>query len=195
MKPAIAAFYRHYPVTATFIALSIVLSLVTGFGYFKQPLMGLVFDQEAILSGQIWRLVTPIFLHFPAFGIVFAHLAFNMIWLYFFGIRLERFEGSGFLLLLILLIALGSNVAQSWVSLGIFGGMSGVVYGLLGYLFIQGKFNRGYPHSVPDNLAYFLIGFMLVSMTGLLGSQIANTAHVVGFLLGATVALPRLKRN
>lgn len=189
------ALYQRYPITTIFIVTSVLISTITWFGYVDSTLLWFVFDRDLILSGQIWRAITPIFLHFPAFGIIFAHLAFNMIWLYFFGIRIEKLDSSRFLLLLIMLSGLLSNIAQSLVSLGIFGGMSGVVYALLGYVFIRGKFDKTYPQTVPDNMAYFLIGFMLLSITGLLGSNIANTAHVVGFVVGGLFAVAMLKHH
>lgn len=188
------ALYQRYPVTMWFIALSVLISTMTWFGYIYTTLQWFVFDRELILSGQVWRVITPIFLHFPALGIVFAHLAFNVIWLYFFGIRIEPVDGSRFLLLLILLSGSVSNVAQSLVTVGIFGGMSGVVYALLAYVFLCGKFNRRYPQTVPENMAYVLIGLMLLSMFGVFGEGIANTAHVVGFAVGALFAVVRIKR-
>lgn len=187
-------YYRQSPITAIFIALSIFFSVITGFGSVPSVLSWLVYDNTLIVQGQLWRLITPVFLHFPALGIVFAHLAFNMIWLHVFGHAIERAESSKKLLILILVAAVISNVAQSLASDAIFGGMSGVVYALLGYLFLQGKRNPYYPVRLPDNLAYFLIGYMLIAATGLLGNDIANTAHIVGFFTGLAFALLRVSR-
>ena len=58
-----------------------------------------------ISAGQVWRLITPVFLH----GSI-AHLGFNMYALYIIGRNLERFYGHGRFLLLYFLGAFGGNV-------------------------------------------------------------------------------------
>ena len=58
-------------------------------------------------DGHYWRLVTPIFLHF---GVL--HLVFNALWLGLLGSKIERAAGSVQALLLIITIAMVSNVGQ-----------------------------------------------------------------------------------
>lgn len=186
-------YYQKSPVTIIFIGLSLFVSVITWFGSLPSVLVWFYYDKTMIADGQLWRLVTPIFLHFPALGVVFAHLAFNMIWFYLFGHAIERIESSRFLLILILTTAIFSNIAQSIVSQAMFGGMSGVVYALLGYLFLIRQLTPGYPEKIPNNIAYFLIAYMLIAATGLLGDGIANTAHVVGFIMGLLFAWIRVK--
>ncbi len=181
--------FRTLPVTMTLIALSCLISVITWFGRFYPTLDWFYYDSQRIAIGQIWRLLTPVFLHFPVMGIIFAHLAFNMIWLFQFGQLIERYNSSRFLLLLVVVSGVISNVAQAQFTFGLFGGMSGVVYALLGYLFVMQKLNPYYPARLQDNIAYFLIGFMLLAATGLLGNGIANTAHIVGFITGVVFAV------
>lgn len=184
---------RTMPVTMTLIALSCAISLITWFGHVHTTLDWFYYDESRIAAGQVWRLITPIFLHFPAMGIVFAHLAFNMIWLFQFGQLIERYDSPTFLLLLVVSAGLISNIAQAHMTYGLFGGMSGVVYALLGYLFVMKKRQPSYQGHVHDNIAYFLIGFMLLAAVGLFGGGIANTAHIVGFAVGVVFALYRSK--
>lgn len=192
----IRTFNPNIPVTILFIAFSIGISVITWFGAIHSTLSWFIYDQQLIFSGQIWRLITPIFLHFPTLGIIFAHLAFNMIWLYQFGNLIEQTDSSHFLLILIIVSGILSNIAQDWMSsYGIFGGMSGVVYALLGYLFIIKKLNPRYPAGIQDNIAYFLIGFMLISAIGLLGDGIADTAHITGFIIGILFACWRARKS
>ncbi|PID66503.1 MAG: hypothetical protein CR975_02565 [Gammaproteobacteria bacterium] len=187
--------FRRLPVTLSLITLSCLVSVITWFGELHTPLSWLYYNHELIISGQIWRLITPIFLHFPAVGIIFAHLAFNMIWLYQFGELIERYDSPRFLLLLVIVSGVISNTAQAQLTNGLFGGMSGVVYALLGYLFVIQKLNPAYPGRIPNNLAYFLIGFMLLAALGVFGQGIANTAHIVGFLVGIAFAVIKGRRR
>ena len=99
-----------------------------------------------IMSGQVWRLVTPIFAHAeprfsdgPIAGLLgFAHFLFNMWWLRDLGSRIENHRGSLFFVTFALTAAVLSNTAQYLVSGGHFIGMSGVVYGVFGYAWIRG---------------------------------------------------------
>jgi GlpG protein len=131
-----------------------------------------------IRSGQVWRLFTPIFIHF---GVM--HLFLNLLWLFDLGTMIERRQGLWRLALLILIIGCLSNVAQFVRHGPAFGGMSGVVYGLIGYIWLRGKFdpNSGlFLHSTTVTMAviwYFLC------LGGLVGN-IANTVHTVGFAVG-----------
>ncbi len=189
MMQSLLAFFKDTPTTASFILISCFVSLITGFGHFYTTLYWFVYDNNLIADGEIWRLITPIFLHFPAFGIIFAHLAFNMIWLYEFGKRVEYSDGTLFLGILIISSGIVSNIAQSLVSVGLFGGMSAVVYALVGYLTIRTKLSPQYPLPIPLNIAYVLIAFMFLSLIGVFGDNIANTAHFTGFIYGTILGL------
>lgn len=59
-------------------------------GVQKSPLVQIgAYDPELILSGEVWRLLTPVFLHG---GLL--HLFFNMLVLYFAGQRVEEMRGG-----------------------------------------------------------------------------------------------------
>jgi GlpG protein len=80
-----------------------------------------------------------------------------------------------------------SNLGQMYMSGPGFGGMSGVVYGLLGYIWIRGKFDPAsglYLHSstVIMMLIWFFICFAPNAIPGM--PRIANTAHAVGLVSG-----------
>jgi len=131
-----------------------------------------------VQRGEIWRLVTPIFIHFGP-----MHLFLNMLWLLNLGTMVERRQGAWRLALLVLVIAIPSNVAEYYTGVPNFGGMSGVVYGLIGYIWMRGKFDPSsglFLHSTTVTMAviwYFLC------LGGLVGN-IANTVHTVGFAVG-----------
>src|SRR5262249_49119829 len=144
--------------------------------------------ERVLASGQWWRLVTPIFIHF---GIV--HLAFNAAVVVEFGRRIEHGAGSVPLLLLTLAIAVVSNVAQfALTHAPLFGGLSGVAYGLVAYVVVRGRFDRERVWFVNPSFAIAVVAMLLLMSSGiteLFGLRIANTAHWVGLLLGGVAAL------
>lgn len=134
---------------------------------------------EEIRSGELWRLVTPIFIHMG-----FMHIFFNMWCLWDFGSMVEGRQSTLQLLLLVLGISIASNVAQYVLRGPAFGGMSGVNFGLLAYIWIRGKLDPGsglFAH--PTTVMFMMFWFFL----GLFGAVkgIANVVHAVGFMVGA----------
>lgn len=212
-----AALTANAPLTATLIALSIIVTLVGGFHKTTKGLGGTI-NQElsfvtvrdfaasgenpvaSLLKGELWRAVTPIFIHLSP-----IHLLFNMIMFYQFGRVVESFHGTARFALAVLVIAAVSNIAQALSPkalepLGLdgspfFGGMSGVVYGLFGYVWIRSVFNPIPGIYLSQSNVIILLGWLFLCMTGVMG-PIANVAHVVGLLVGATFAyVPSLWRK
>jgi GlpG protein len=159
-----------------------------------------------VLHGQVWRLVTPIFLHAGIF-----HILFNMVMFHYFGSRIESRYGSWWLGLLILLIAVPSNLAQGLaptmsgplehLSGGPnFLGMSGVVYGFLGYLWMKTVYAPEEGLYVSSGTLLILLAWLLMGFTGLLNyfipeGGIANWAHAVGLLAGMAVGYFSIARG
>jgi len=141
-----------------------------------------------VLNGQIWRLVTPIFLHF---GIL--HILFNMMWLRTLGGDIEAVEGTKKFALQVLTYAIAGNVLQLYFGHPSFGGMSGVNYGLFAYVWLIGK----HTHEPRYQLDPVTIGLMLfwfvACWLGWIG-HIANWAHTGGLILGAIWATAKLRR-
>jgi GlpG protein len=133
---------------------------------------------ESIRRGEVWRLVSPIFLHFGIW-----HLLFNLFWLNDLGGMIEIRRGTLQVLVLVLLTAVISNLAQYFYSGPRFGGMSGVVFGLFGYAWVQSHYlpTAGLPLR-PGTEVIMLLGF-LAGMAHLFGPT-ANVAHLVGFGVG-----------
>jgi GlpG protein len=131
-----------------------------------------------IRQGQIWRLFTPMFVHF---GLL--HILFNMLWLRDLGSMIEARKSTWLLLVLVLVIAAVSNVAQYVHKGPSFGGMSGVVYGLLGYIWMQGKFKPSSGLSLHTQTVTMMIIWFFLCLSGMMG-PIANTAHAVGAVVG-----------
>lgn len=146
-----------------------------------------------IRSGEVWRLVTPILVHFSAW-----HLLFNMIWLWDLGGQIERRYGAWRILLLIVSIAAISNLAQYFLSRPAldgfalvrgqpnpnFCGMSGVVFGLFGYIWLKTHHEPNCGLILMPTTVFLMIAWLIVCMTGLVG-PIANTAHLTGLVTGS----------
>ncbi|HMP74478.1 MAG TPA: rhomboid family intramembrane serine protease [Kiritimatiellia bacterium] len=132
-----------------------------------------------IMSGEVWRLITPIFIHFGP-----IHLLFNMLWLKDLGSAIEGRYGWRYLLVFTLVTAALSNVGQYMVSNPLFGGMSGVVYGLLGFVWIRGRVDPWAGIALHSSTVVMMMVWFVLCLTGLMGN-IANTAHAVGLGCGA----------
>lgn len=191
--------------SSTLIFSSIMLSFLIGFGdnfdLLKHLTIAEVFMQNGavytsglegtIESMQLWRIVTPIFLHFSA-----AHIVFNVLWIWVAGTRIECFQGRAALIGLVLFSGVISNLAQYWVSGPMFGGLSGVVFAFLGYTWLWDRLD---PRKIglPPALMGFMVLWLVLGYSGVLTSigfgSIANTAHLAGLLAGlAFVPLGKL---
>ncbi|MCB1676828.1 MAG: rhomboid family intramembrane serine protease [Halioglobus sp.] len=194
--PRAGAGWRDAPVTLLLIALSICgFALV----YLPTPAKWLgwltftpfqVVGDRAVFGGmgnQYWRLITPAFLHFG-----WLHIVFNSLWLWELGSKVERVMGRLNMALLFLVIALVSNVSQfAFGGPALFGGMSGVVYGLLGFSWVAPLLQPRWPIRPTPALMLFMIGWLVVCMTGLVElagfGAIANAAHLGGLLCGGAL--------
>ena len=141
------------------------------------------------IDGQYWRLITPAFLHFG-----WLHIVFNCLWLWDLGRRVEQVMGHLNMFMLFLVIAVVSNASQfEFGGGGLFGGMSGVVYGLLGFSWIAPQLQPAWPIQPPKAIMIFMVGWLVVCMSGMvevLGfGAIANAAHLGGLLCGAVVGV------
>lgn len=143
---------------------------------------------DSLVRGEIWRFVTPAFLHFGIF-----HVLFNSLWMWDLGRRLELFLGRWHFLLFFVLTAAAANVMQYvWSGSANFGGMSGVVYALVGFIAVR---QRLAPHplvTVPSALIGFMLFWLVLCMTGavdyFISGSVANAAHVGGLVAGAIYA-------
>ncbi|HSG70547.1 MAG TPA: rhomboid family intramembrane serine protease, partial [Planctomycetaceae bacterium] len=186
------------PATKTLIGISILVGLMAGlnprdqsvypwltFTDFTQLRMSSTFGLEGILSGEIWRIITPIFIHYDP-----LHILFNMMWMYQLGPQIESRIGSVRFLLLVLAVAAISNAGQfAWdrisaeAGLTQFGGMSGVVCGLFGYIWMKVRFEPHERYVMPLQTIRFMLIFLALCTFGIFG-DIANGAHLVGLLVG-----------
>lgn len=132
-------------------------------------------------KGEVWRPFTPMFLHFSL-----LHILFNMMWLRVLGTGVEFVRGTGRFVLFCLFVSAVSNLAQLFWSGPFFGGMSGVVFGLIGYVWMKGKTQPQIGLGLDSQTVTYSIFWLLMCMTGALG-PVANAAHLVGFISGILI--------
>ena len=182
------------------IATAIFLTLFTNFGnhgslesfLFIKPSFGSIYsslEHTYLINNEWWRLITPTFLHFSI-----THLAFNSLWIYILGSKIERMDGRALFVMVFFLTSVISNAGQLlWSQQYMFGGLSGAVYGLLGYCFILELDKKRSRYNLPEALYLFMFIWLLVGFTGILNifgfGNIANTAHLVGMIAGFIIGL------
>jgi GlpG protein len=191
------------PLTILLIAVSVIISFLTNFGenvadngliqllrYAQVSERGLDYPafgpNSDLMHGDVWRLFTPMLIHFGP-----LHLLFNMLWLHSLGSVIEIRRGTLRFGLLVLGLAAASNTAQYLWNGPLFGGMSGVVFGLFGYVWIKSRYDASAGLYIdPGNVTMMLL-WLVLCMTGLVG-RIANAAHLVGLIGGVVVAFAPL---
>ena len=187
------------------IVIAVVLSLLSNFGSLIAIIEPFTFtkisisnqgflsfssaEQTFLIENQWWRLITPMFLHFS-----FAHLAFNCLWIYVLGEKIERVDGKLIFTLIIILAAVFSNLLQYfWTSSSLFGGLSGVIYGMLGYCLVMEMESNYDKYGLPPGLYLFMIAWLILGFLGILDlfgfGSVANFAHLGGMLSGLMFAM------
>jgi GlpG protein len=137
---------------------------------------------DAVLQAP-HRLLGPAFLHFS-----WLHIVFNTMWWWQLGGSVEQITGKFSLINLLLVSALVSNVGQFFVDGPNFGGLSGVVYALVGYVWWMGWLMPEKGLSLPKPIIGFMLFWLLLGYTSLMPINVANTAHLLGLLSGCIMA-------
>tara|TARA_B100001079_G_C16176129_1_gene410734 strand:- start:26 stop:703 length:678 start_codon:yes stop_codon:yes gene_type:complete len=185
----LSEFFRS-PVSMSLISVCLLVAAVSQLGYEPDRVSMLFYP--AITSSEFMallgdlnnpvimlRTLTPMFLHFGE-----LHLIFNMLWLWYFGKQLEAIQPVWVFLLLVILTSFVSNTAQ-YMQIGYnnFGGMSGVVYGLVGYTWIIHTFMPRIRLMLNSNM-FIVFVVALVFMEIIASSWVATAAHVGGLVSG-----------
>lgn len=152
---------------------------------------GLKISDRILRGEQLYRLVTPVFLH----GGIF-HLFFNMSSLRSTGTDVEKLFGPGRYLGTYLAAGVAGNVLSSMQSPNPSLGASGAVFGIFGAYFTYLMRNEWLLGSAGRSMTSSVTQTMLFNLLyGAMNSQIDNWGHVGGLLGGAVVAYytgPRL---
>ena len=143
-----------------------------------------------VRQGQIWRLITPIFVHYDAF-----HLAFNMFMLYQLGSLIEDRRGTTRFGLMVIVMGLASSVAEpifpsDWGGTAFAAGMSGVIFGLFGYAWMKTVHEPQLGILIARSSVIILMVWLFLGFSGALsvaGVNIANWAHGFGLVSGVII--------
>ncbi|WP_165069450.1 rhomboid family intramembrane serine protease [Paludisphaera rhizosphaerae] len=206
-----APTFRRRPVTVVVVIIAAVVFTLQHSSYGRQTTAWLgYYDWRGspailrphkgladIMGGQVWRAVTPIFLHFGPW-----HILFNGLWMMALGTAIEVRRGSWKLLTLIVVSAILSNFAEyayieNWQEgmLGLrasppWGGLSGVVYALFGYIWMMGENHPEEGLNIDSRNVVIMLAWLVICFTGFLG-PIANAAHLGGLAVGMVMGLMR----
>ena len=178
-------FYR-YPVVGG----TAILAAAVSIAWWMKVDVSLLFENDAVRKGQIWRLLTSALPH-----VNLMHLAFNLYWLWVFGTLFEESFGHLRTLIIFAVLALGSGAADYAVAEGGVG-LSGVVYGLWAAVLVLSRLDERFRGAVDAQTHMLFIAwfFLCILMTVKKVMPVANVAHGVGALLGAVMALPLANR-
>jgi len=171
------------PLTLFVMFTSVILFLLLQFG-FKNTVFSIAhFPATEGQQWQLWRWISHALIHFSV-----AHIAFNLLWWWQLGGDIEKRLGTGKLMQIFVLSSALSGAGQYWVEDANFGGLSGVVYALMGYSWLLGQLLPEKGVHLPKPVVIFMLiwlvlGFIQPYMA------IANTAHLVGLVSGVALAL------
>tara|TARA_B100000795_G_scaffold200428_1_gene154217 strand:+ start:110 stop:994 length:885 start_codon:yes stop_codon:yes gene_type:complete len=199
--PRVLSAVRRFPLTLSLIAINVLLFPV-GMGLGDGTIDGL-FERLMFLAveevngeqyfttmsytvehGQWWRFITPMFIHFS-----WLHIVFNLLWVWEIGRKIEFTNSAVVLFVAVIASSLAANVTQYLLSgPSLFGGMSGVVFGLLGHSLIWSRLVPWKDVGLPSGIYIFMLVYLVVGFTGvidLLGlGSLANGAHLGGLIGG-----------
>ncbi len=185
-QPPKVTEFPQYPVIA---GIALLATGVTIANWLKMDVTPLV-ENEMIRKGELWRLATSIFPH-----IGFLHLLFNVYCFWIFGTLLEQIYGHLKTLALVLLFAIVPNALEYAFSSGGVG-LSGVVYGFFGVLWVVSKRDERFHDAIDKRtIQLFVVWFfvcIVLTLTDFI--RIGNIAHgsgaVLGILAGFAITMP-----
>ena len=202
-RPSPLMQVRSAPMTVAILLLCAIVAGVTLLGDNLDALSWLTFNDfrvsgnyvmftpldVSLAAGQWWRIISPMLIHF---GLL--HLVMNALWFWELGRRIEVRQGRWTLLGLTLVFAAFSNYVQYfWSGPTLFGGLSGVLYALLGHCWIYRLLAPGALYRLPRGTLGMMLIWLVVCMSGVVGllgfGEIANGAHVGGLIVGCATGL------
>lgn len=190
-QPSLLQQVIHVPIVVGLIALS-------SLGYFLQQgmfgftlLNAITFAplEFSYSNGELWRILTPVFLHFSV-----LHVVFNCMCVWDLGRRLELFFGSFHFAIFFVVTSIAANLVQfAWSGSVSFGGISGFICAMFGFITVRRFFDSHPLINVPLPYISFMFLWLALCVIGVIdyvfNVSIANAAHLGGLIAGALYAL------
>jgi len=174
---------RAGPLTMTMMIACIVVFILMQLVGDDVALDWLAWPADASQYFQVWRWFSHALLHFSL-----LHILFNLMWWWYLGGAVEKRLGSGKLFVIMIISALLTGWMQAKFSGVLFGGLSGVVYALMGYCWLRGERDPESGIYLERGLIGFAVVWLVIGWYGAFGLSIANAAHVTGLLVGLAMA-------
>jgi membrane associated rhomboid family serine protease len=197
MIPLPQMSFNRTPVTLIVTALAAALEIASTVNpelrdhYYMTLKLGML---SPIWSGEVWRPFTTCLLHGNL-----VHAAFNIYWTLIFGQVLETRLGPWRYLFLFALLGYVSSLVQFLVSnlntpldgqAGLVG-LSGILYGLFGILWVGRRWREEYWNVCNNDTVRLLIiwFFLCIAMTHFNVMRVGNVAHGTGLAFGCLYGL------
>jgi len=179
------------PFTSVVFILCVAVYGFSLLGMFAPIAQHLLMQPFSVLAQnqEWWRLLGPAFIHFSA-----LHIIFNLLWWAMLGAKIERTLGMSMLLIVFIVSATISNAAQAIFSepvqgnLYLFGGLSGVVYAVMGFVWWLGWLRPSWGLSLPNSIVGFMLVWLVLGYADILWVNMANAAHTAGLISGCLLA-------
>ena len=190
-RPPHLQLLTKYPATGGLALMAAAVTLMWVAGRDVSPLV----VSPQISYGEPWRLLTSILPH-----IDIIHILFNLYWLWALGSLIEEVWGPFRTLCIFLALAIGSSAAEFAVGVGGVG-LSGVVYGLFGMLWVLTHNHRRFYLVIDRQTTQLFVGwfFLCIVLTWSGTLNVGNVAHgsgaVLGFLLGKAISHRSIERR
>lgn len=174
---------RAGPVTWLIMAACILVFIVMNIVGDQTVMVWLAWPFDPSLQFDVWRYFTHAFMHFSL-----MHILFNLLWWWYLGGAVEKRLGSGKLIVITVISALLSGYVQHKFSGPWFGGLSGVVYALMGYVWLRGERDPQSGIYLQRGLIIFALIWIVAGWFDLFGMSMANGAHIAGLAVGLAMA-------
>ena len=179
------------PLTALVIVIAVMVYLGMYVGFWPVIGRNLMMQPLPILleSMEFWRLLGPSVIHFSL-----MHIVFNLLWWGVFGGQIERKMGVSTLLLVFVFASVITSIGQTFISGTNFGGLSGVVYAVVGFVWWMQWLAPDRGLMIPPYIVGFMLVWLLIGYADVLWFSTANTALTLGLITGCLLALLYVKR-
>ncbi|TXU41161.1 rhomboid family intramembrane serine protease GlpG [Enterobacter roggenkampii] len=174
---------RAGPFTLLLMAACIIVFIIMNVVGDQSVMIALAWPYDPSLEFDVWRYFSHALMHFSV-----MHILFNLLWWWYLGGAVEKRLGSGKLIVITIISALLSGYVQHKFSGPWFGGLSGVVYALMGYVWLRGERDPQSGIYLQRRLITFALIWLIAGWFDLFGMSIANGAHVAGLAVGLAMA-------